>query len=204
MPQHALEAARGDDGCFVFKDFPDFKPNLSPKQIFQMGSFGGTYFRDIKSAVTGQSYKGLEVIREFPADWFAGLTLEDHVTCPSYRKPMNKYKVSCGGSLGMWETSGWISEIDPYGWLQWYCRFFLGRRSSDDLRQVDRWAKGQGPKGRWRVQLMNKVLTARTTFDDAKISPVMRQVLLHWAYELTSADMETHRANQMKRYAPES
>ena len=30
-----------------FKDFPDFKPNLTPKQMFQLGSFGGTYWRPI-------------------------------------------------------------------------------------------------------------------------------------------------------------
>lgn len=202
-PDRAPEPTRNVDGCFIFKDFPAFQPNLSPKQVLQMGSFGGTYFRDITSAVTGLHYKGREVISEYPEDWFEGLSLEDLVISPTYRKTLNKYRSACGGSLGMWETSGWISDIDPYGWFQWYCRFFLGRRSSDDERQVDRWAKGQGPKGRWRIQLMNKVLTARTTFDDAKVSPVMRQVLLHWAYELTSADMEAHRENQLKRYAPE-
>ena len=31
-----------------FKDFPEFKPNLTPKQVLRMGSFGGTYFRNIK------------------------------------------------------------------------------------------------------------------------------------------------------------
>jgi len=202
-PEREPEPIRGDDGSLIFKDFPYFQPNLTPKQVIQMGSFGGTYFRDISSAVTGIHYKGKDVIREFPDDWFEGLSLEDYVVSPTYRKTLNKYKNACGGSLGMWETSGWVSEIDPYGWFQWYCRFFLGRRSSDDDRQVDRWLKGQGPKGRWRIQLLNKVLAARTTYDDAKISPVMRQVLLHWAYEVTSPDMEAHRENQLKRYAPE-
>lgn len=27
-----------------FKDYPDFTPNLTPKEIFKLGSFGGTYF----------------------------------------------------------------------------------------------------------------------------------------------------------------
>mmetsp|Transcript_126893 Transcript_126893/g.237200 ORF Transcript_126893/g.237200 Transcript_126893/m.237200 type:complete len:376 (-) Transcript_126893:185-1312(-) len=184
---------RTNEGHFLFPDFSEFKPNLSPKQVLQAGSFGGTYFRDISSAVTGVHYKGKEVIKEFPEDWFQGLCLEDQVVSQQYRKTVNKYFVSCGGSLGMWETSGWISAVDPYGWFQWYCRFFLGRRSSDDARQVDRWLKGQGPRGRWRLQLMNKIIKDCASFDDAKISPVIRQVLQHWAYELTPADLEAYK-----------
>lgn len=38
----------------------------------------------------------------------------------SYDVDVNKYKVKCGGTLDMWESSGWISPIDPYGWFQWY------------------------------------------------------------------------------------
>eukprot|EP00747_Dinoflagellata_sp_TGD_P121352 gnl/TRDRNA2_/TRDRNA2_173410_c0_seq2.p1 gnl/TRDRNA2_/TRDRNA2_173410_c0~~gnl/TRDRNA2_/TRDRNA2_173410_c0_seq2.p1 ORF type:complete len:283 (+),score=58.37 gnl/TRDRNA2_/TRDRNA2_173410_c0_seq2:50-898(+) len=184
---------RDAEGFFHFPDFPAFRPNLSPKQVLQMGSFGGTYFRDIKSAVTGESYSGLEVIKEFPPDWFEGLDLGQQVVSQTYRKQVNKYGVACGGSLGMWETSGWISAIDPYGWFHWYCRFFLGRRSTDDQRQVDRWLQGEGPKGRWRAQLMNKIIKAGAKYDDAKISPVIRQVCLHWGYELTSEDLEAHR-----------
>ena len=26
-----------------FADYPEFTPNLTPRQMFQMGSFGGTY-----------------------------------------------------------------------------------------------------------------------------------------------------------------
>ena len=30
----------------------DFKPNLSPRQMFKLGSFGGTYWRPIYSNIT--------------------------------------------------------------------------------------------------------------------------------------------------------
>ncbi len=36
----------------TFKDHPEFIPNLTPRQIFKMGSFGGTYFRPIYSSIT--------------------------------------------------------------------------------------------------------------------------------------------------------
>jgi len=31
---------------------------------------------------------------------------------------VNKWGSKCGGSLGMWESSGWITDADPYGWFQ--------------------------------------------------------------------------------------
>ena len=35
-----------------FKDYPKFTPNLTPRQIFLLGSFGGTYWRPIYSNIT--------------------------------------------------------------------------------------------------------------------------------------------------------
>lgn len=190
LPTRQSAPKRRPDGEFVFADHPNFRPNLSPKEVLQSGAFGGTYFRPIVSAVTGEKLKNVH--KEFPNDWFEGLDMAKQVTSSTYDANVNKYKVKCGGSLGMWESSGWISEIDPYGWFQWYCRFFEGRRSTDDKRQIDRWAKGHGPKGRWRSQLMNKIIKANTTYDDTNISPVVRQVGLHWAFELKQCHLEAH------------
>lgn len=103
---------------FVFKDRPEFRPNLSPSEVLQMGSFGGTYFRPIKSSVTNIAY-GDEVWKELPQDWLKGLNIKTQVASSTYKERNNRYGVKCGGSLEMWEESGWMRDSDPYGWFQW-------------------------------------------------------------------------------------
>lgn len=179
---------KNSNGEYCFPDFPEFRPNLSPKDVMQLGSFGGTYFRSIKSSVTGIHY-GTDQWKEFPKDWFEGLNISRQVTSSTYRNNENRYNVHCGGDLEMWESSGWITSIDPYGWFQWYCRFFLGRRTSDDARQVSRGLGVIGPKGRWRNNLINKCLNSglplEKAVDDVSISPKVRQLLQHWGFQLS-------------------
>jgi len=187
---------RKDNGVFAFNDHPKFQPNLSPKEVLQSGSFGGTYFRPIKSGVTKMSY-GSEVWKELPEDWLKGLDITKQVASPNYDMNVNKYKVKCGGSLQMWEDSNWIRAQDPYGWFQWYCRFFQGRRSEDDGRQISRWLNCAGVNGRWRNNLIGKIYRARANYNDIQVSPVVRQVLLHWGYVLTEEDFKA-RVDKLK------
>jgi len=189
---------RSKDGKLHFQDFPNFTPLFTPAEIMQQGAFGGTYFRPIKSGVTGDAYK--DAHKEFPAEWWKGLAESRHLTSSVYDASVNKYQVACGGSLDMWESSGWIAPADPYGWYQWYCRFFLGRRSSDDARQVARWSRVCGPTGRFRIQLINKIYRAGGVqhLNNRDVSPVIRQSLLHWGYEVTARDY-TNRIKAKKR-----
>jgi len=169
----------------TFKDFPHFKPNLTPKQVIQKGSFGGTYFRDIKSSVTNKKYK--DSWKEFPKSWFTGKVVNKKFD--NYSKQDNKYNVKVGTTLEFWESKDWIREQDPYGWFQWYCRFYKGRRSDDDERQIKRYNNMRRFKG----PLIKKIKSTHgSSYNDETISPRIRQTLLHWAYELTEIDYNHH------------
>ena len=111
----------------------------------------------------------------------------------------------------MWESSGWITEVDPYGWFMWYCRFYLGRRTYDDERQIkvfqysfefyriyktivneiiQRWRAFSSNKGRFRNNLISMIHKKGAKWTDKNISPKIRQGLQHWAYELTKEDYD--------------
>ena len=102
-----------------------------------------------------------------------------------YDVSVNKYGVKCGTSLRFWENKGLINEIDPYGWFQWYFRYWLGRRLKDDEGQINRWKK---IVSRFRVKLVKVVKDVGSKFDDYSFSLNIRQILLHWGYELTKKD----------------
>merc|ERR1711997_93735 len=179
---------RNSDGVLIFSDEEEFRPNMTPKEVLQAGSFGGTYFRPIKSSVTGLKYN--KMWDELPQNWLEGLNIKRMVSSTNYDDKVNTYKAKCGGSLEMWETSGWIDKIDPYGWFMWYCRFYLGRRSKDDDRQIGRWKNCTGPKGRWKNNLIGKIAKAGVKYNNSGISPVIRQTLQHWAYRLNEKDYQ--------------
>tara|TARA_Y100000389_G_C17452916_1_gene516053 strand:- start:1528 stop:2049 length:522 start_codon:yes stop_codon:yes gene_type:complete len=170
-----------------FKDYPDFTPNLTPRQIFMMGSFieWGGYWRPIYSSVVekelSNQHNEFSFLKDLPEEFLINPSRD-------YKK-LNKYGVKCGSSLGDWEGKGWINPQDPYGWIQWYCRFYSGRRTPDDLRQIKRWLNIAGPNGRFRKMLINKINKVGTSFDDFNISPVIRQTLQHWGFKLTEKDL---------------
>ena len=83
------------------------------------------------------------------------------------------------------ENKGWINKIDPYGWFQWYFRYWLGRRSKDDKRQINRRKK---IVSRLRGKLVKMIRNAASKFGDYSISRKITQTLLHWRYELREKD----------------
>ena len=98
---------------------------------------------------------------------------------------VNKYGVKCGTSLRFWEHKEWINKIDPFGWFEWYFRYLLGRSSKDDKIEIIRWKK---IVSRFRGKLVKMIRDTGSKFNDYSISPKIRQILLHWGFELTEKD----------------
>ena len=172
---------------YFFEDYPEFRPNLSPREVFSLGSFGGTYWRPIYSSVTEKNYKNQH--KKYPESWWKNIP-EKWLTTPweNYDTSINKYGVKVGTTLEFWEDKGWIRESQPYGWFQWYCDFFNGKRGEDDERQIKRWLQLAGPKGRFRNHLITLIQKKNGSYDDTRISPKIRQTLQHWGYKLTNED----------------
>ena len=182
------------NGRYVFEDFPEFKPNLSPREMFKRGSFGGTYWRPIYSSVVNKNLKNIH--KKYPKSWWKDIP-EDWMirSDEEYDKNINKYKVKVGTTLDFWEGKNWIKENHPYGWVHWYCDFFSGKRCNDDERQVSRWKKLAGHKGRFMRFLVTQILNKsdepkNKKWCDISVSPKIRQVLQHWGYELTKNDYD--------------
>ena len=158
----------------------NFSPNKTPIETIKEGAFGGTYFREIYSGINKKwytnSWKELVQLKNIDAKFYA----TDY-----YDVSGNKYRVKCGASLRFWENKGWINKIDPYGWFQRYFRYLLGRISKDDKRQINRWKQ---IVNRFRGKLIKMIRDVDSKFDDYSISPKIRQILLHWGYELTEKD----------------
>ena len=184
------------NGKLVFKDYPEFTPNLTPRQMFQLGSFGGTYWRPIHSGVNNKDYRNVH--KRYPKSWWKGIP-EDHLSSPEYNKEKNKYKVKVGTTLEFWESKKWIESSHPYGWVHWYCDFYLGRRSKDDERQIARWKGLAGPNGRFMKFLVTQIQKKRGTWNDYSVSPKIRQVLQHWGYVLTQGDYNNELKERRKK-----
>ena len=185
--------------CYYFADHPEFTPNLSPLEIIKQGAFGGTYFRPIESKVTKKKYHNRHL------KYWSAQELKKHNIIPqkhlclpfeSYDKSLNKYNIRCGQTLEQWEGKNWITEHDPYGWFEWYCNFFQGRRlQKEDERQIKRWQNLASTRGRFMRFLVTQIVKKNAKWNDENVSPKIRQVLQHWGYKLTKKDFD----NEMKR-----
>lgn len=134
----------------------EFKPELTPRQMLELGVFGGHYFQNEHD--------------EFPGQWFKNARLSD-----THDPACNFFEVDASQSRQEWERKGWIFPCDPRGWFQWYCRYFLGRRIPDeDKRQIKRWRMMTRHIGQIRRYCPPEDLTCRRR---------QRQALLHWAYD---------------------
>ncbi len=136
---------------------PEFKPELTPKEMLELGIFGGKYMTDCGD--------------EYPKEWFENAKLS-----PERRNAdLNFFKINASLPLRVWQEKGWIHPADPRGWFQWYCRYYYGRRMpEEDQRQIKRWKAMRRHLG---------AVKKNCDMGNWYCRPKQRQALLHWAYD---------------------
>ena len=136
---------------------PEFRPELTPKEMLALGVFGGKYMTDCRN--------------EFPASWFVRARLSPSGSDPA----LNYFGVDASQPLSVWRDKGWIHPDDPRGWFQWYCRYYMGRRlTTEDARQIKRWKA---------IRRHIAQIKRNCEPGDRMCRPRQRQALLHWAYD---------------------
>lgn len=84
--------------CEEGKQFSsDFKPDLSPKEMLELGVFGGKYMTDCRD--------------EFPNSWF----IKAKINSEKYDTSLNYFGVRASQLLTEWRKKGWIHGDDPRG-----------------------------------------------------------------------------------------
>ena len=137
----------------------EFRPDLTPKQMLELGVFGGLYLNPKDD-------------KDIPKEWFKKAKLSES---GKYEKDKNYFRIKASQSLQYWQNKGWIHKTDPKGWFQWYCRYYLGRRlPKEDHIQIGRWKA---------VSRHISQVAYNCRQGDMHCRPRQRQALLHWAYD---------------------
>jgi len=140
-----------------------FAPDYDPMHMMAMGVFGDSYWSDPlgrqRQALLPQNYPFTKQSKVYKN------------TRGAQCKKVNFYGRPASLTRDWWLDRAMICDMDPLGWFEWYCWYWLGRR----VTQYDDWQIA-----RW------------VNFKDRQLSmyysngfPGTRQAILHWAIRTT-------------------
>ena len=165
----------------------DFCANKMPVEVISEGAFGGTYFRDIYSSVTRKWYrksqKEFEQLKDIDQKYYFSSYHDVSVI---------KHGVKCGTFLRFWKIKVGLmklilmvgfSGILNAGWVE------------DRKMKKDKLIDAKKIVSRFKGKLVKIIKDVGSKYDDSSVSPRIRQILLHWGYELTEKDFFNNLTN---------
>ena len=144
----------------ILGEHPQFKPHFTPRQMLELGIFGGIAFS------TTARRKGV------PNELFGDLSIQYWNNPTGYDSAHNYFEV----------VPPLIPNTVPNnlrkdgGWFQWYVRFMYGRKSTEDNYFVDHWLLS--------VKNLLKYFNDGNR-SDLGYAPQIRQALLELSFDST-------------------
>ena len=154
---YKLTRSEGD-----LSDLISFRPDLSPIQMIEYGIGGGILFSD--------TIYDIEYPKEIRNIIFDNSQPGNNAP---YDKTLNYFGVRIPVSNNSLDKSEIIGD-DPRGWIEWYLRTWMGRRTEYDKIQVQRWKDMRDDA----IRLKNSCQV-----NDPSCKPILRQTLLEWSYD---------------------
>lgn len=152
-----------------------FAPSYTPMEMIEMGIMEGGYIRAIKG-IPSKYMKPKTVLKE--RNTFDG--------------SLNHFGIKSRQSKKEWKKKGWLTKNSPNGWLEWYIKYFEGRRlDKEDATQIGRWSSF--------VSRHQGQINANCKLGDKKCRPKQRQGLLQWGWDSSERrDAAEHKKNVKK------
>jgi hypothetical protein len=111
--------------------------------------------------------------------------LNEELQSKIYRSPqdfsLNCYGIKAGLDYTYWLDNKWIHDDDPYGWFNWYIRFYYGRRHPDDSRQIKRFRSFI--KRHWGMLRIHCYKANKNLETGSEYYPKTCQGLLQWGWD---------------------
>lgn len=109
-----------------------FRPWYTPNDMLSLGVYGGAFF-------FGKSK--WKILSELPQDIIKGVP-EDKYANYQYSNAKNYFEVEPSGGAKSDRTFSMppnTKGIHPFGWFEWYCRYYYGSVSAADIWRVKQW-----------------------------------------------------------------
>lgn len=148
-------------------EYPNFQPDLTPAEILKAGVGEGWLLRDC--------------FIEFPREWYLEAIEAKKIAPVKPNKIFNKYRVLPVEEIANWKESEenranlLLEQHDPRGFIQWYFRFYIGRRiPMVDRIRINRWIQ-------FKRKFTKYLSSCRP--GDLNCRPRVKQALLLWALD---------------------
>ena len=123
----------------------EFNPLLTPYDMLELGIFDGSYFTEEE---------------------------QQELSCPTVIRSTNLFMPNASQPMSAWLENGWITPEDPRGWVQWYLRYYHGRRIPElDTWQIKRYRS---------FTARHSAQVRKNAGGDLTKRRKQRQALLHW------------------------